>query len=325
MIRRFTLLPIVVTAMLASACSTNPAVSSNVTPISGQRTNALPVTTQGASVPGQGWLYVSETMPGGPVLVYKQKGQNQQPFESIMIPGQNPSPGDLFVDRSLNLYVAANSGAFVYVYPPGSLTPSVTLTGVGNSYVEAMAVGGNGTLYAAVRVNANPPYGFFVKYPVGHTAPTTIYTFPSPDVPLGIGIDSARNVYISFTQFQSGNINTQVLKFVGHSSRFSNLGIQNSGYSAPSGLAIDQNNNLLLVDNSGNVDVYPPGSTTPSQVISGVNALGGISLNRNNTKLWVAEGLSGNVLGVAYPSGTIFDTITAQSTEGVAASPEGER
>jgi len=327
MSRRFSLLLLVaVWAVQASACSTGSVVSSNPVPISAQRAKAMPVPTQGASVPGQGWLYASQsTTINGVLLVFKQKGQNQQPFESIVIPGQHSVPAYPFVDRALNLYVADFNGGPIYEYPPGSITPSVTFTGYPNSSVEAIVVGGDGTVYAAMLIDANPEYGLFVKYPAGQTTPTIIYSFPSPEVPLGIAIDSARNVYVSFSQFTSGG-DSEVLKFVGHSRKFSNLGIHNSGYTAPSGLAIDQQNNVLLVDNSGNVDVYPPGSSTPSQVFAGLNAYGGISLNRKNTKLWVAGGLLGNVLGVTYPAGTIFDTITVSPpTEGVAASPEGAR
>lgn len=330
MFGRFSILPIAVTAILASACSTNPAVSTSAAPGSTQRTSVTPITTQRSvakSTAGQGWLYVSDQHPStgvAGVFVYLQKGQNQQPFESFTIPGNFSVPAGLFVDRLLNLYVADNGGPNVYVYPPGNTTPSLTLTGAVNNYVEGIVVAGTGTVFAAVRVNANPPYGLFVKYKAGQTMPTTIYTFPSPDVPLGIAMDSKHNVYISFSQFMSGG-DTEVLKFVGHSSTFTNLGIHNPSLTAPGGLTIDLNDNLLLVDGSGNVDVYPPGSSTPSQTITGTNAYGGISLSGNDHKLWIAGGLLGNVLGVSYPTGTIFDTITSGHPAGIAASPEGTR
>jgi hypothetical protein len=330
MLSRFSLLPVAFAVVLASACSTSPAISTSAAPASMHRATVIPVTSQRASVDataGRGWLYISNSHPSSgnaAVFIYKQAGHNQQPFDNIVLPGNFTVPGCLFVDRLLNLYVCDNGGPSVYVYPAGGHTPSLTLTGAQNTYVEALVVDWRRTVYAAVRVNASPPYGLFVKYPVGHTTPTTIYTFPAPDVPLGMAIDSKHNVYISFSQFMSGP-DSQVLKFVGHSSKFTNLGIQNPSYTAPSGLAIDKQDNLLLVDGSGNVDVYPPGSSTPSQVFTGVNAYGGISFNANDTKLWVAGGILGGVLGVSYPTGTTFDTITSATALGVAASPEGAR
>jgi hypothetical protein len=266
-------------------------------------------------------IYVTDSFANA-VLVFSQKGNNQPAIGQIVLPGSD-RPGSLFVDPALNLYVSDNNFEYIYVFLPGSTTPRLKLIGAGNDN-DAVVVDKLGAVYVAARVGGNPPSGVVVRYEKGQTTPSKIiHTFPPNRVPAGIALDHAGNLYIAVEQWTRGG-DVQVLKFQGHSTQFTNVGIHNPGYTCNGCLTIDRNNDIVLGDNSGNVDVYPPGSTTPSHVLNGVNAYGGISLNYANTELWVANGIQKTVLGVSYPSGTILDTITSTiSTQAIAASPDG--
>jgi hypothetical protein len=316
-------------AMLVwSGCSgtgTGPAVSSAPASLGGALTgNAHRVAADRTSATGVGWispeakkrtalLYVADQSAGA-IEIYKQKGTNQQPIGAIT---QGVSGADgLFVDPNEKLYVCNFGNGTITVYPRAKTAPSETLTGAGSPI--DVVVAGNGTVYVA---NFNSgTNGTVLEYPKGHTTPSkTIVTFGSGSFPEGLALDSANNLYVAYNSSDG-----EVLEFGPGSPSGKNLGIH-VGYVG--GLTIDHSNDLLLDDqNLPGVDVFPPGSTTPSEQIKGFPLAFDIALNHKNTKLWVTAPFTPAVYEVSYPAGTIVDTITSlQSAFGVATSPDGSR
>ena len=263
---------------------------------------------------GRGLLYVADQSAAA-VEIYEQAGKNQQPIGSIT---QGISGVDgLFVDHKLNLYACNFGNGTVTVYPPGSTTPSETLTGAGSPKQVVVAL--NGTVYVS---NFNSgTNGTVLKYPKGHTTPSkTIVTFGTGSFPEGLAIDSAKNLYVAYNTNDG-----EVLEFSPGSPSGKNLGIH-VGYVG--GMTIDTSNDILLDDqNLPGVDVFPPGKTTPSKQYKMSGLAYSVALNKKNTRLWITNPFSPpSVNELTYPDGVIVDTITSlKSAFGVATSPEGSK
>jgi SMP-30/gluconolaconase/LRE-like protein len=314
--------------LLWSGCSgtgTGPAVSGAPASLDGALTgNGRWAPAEHASATGAGWmspeakkgknlLYVADQSAGA-IEIYKQKGSNQQPIGAIT---QGVSgPDGIFVDPHGKLYVCNFGNGTVTVYPRAKTAPSETLTGAG-SPIDVVAAA-DGTVYVA---NFNSgTNGTVLEYPKGDTTPSkTIVTFGSGSFPEGLALDSANHLYVAY------NVNDgEVLEFGPGSPSGKNLGIH-VGYVG--GLTIDHSNDLLLDDqNLPGVDVFPPGSTTPSQQIKGFKLAFDVALNHKNTTLWVTAPFTPAAYEVSYPAGTIVDTITSlESAFGVATSPDGSQ
>jgi hypothetical protein len=195
----------------------------------------------------------------------------------------------------------------VTVYARGTTTPYETLTEAGTP--GAVVVGSDGTVYVANRNNGYN--GSILVYPPNQTTPSgSLYVFTGGAYPISMALNSRKTVlYIGFDLPAGGN--GEVEKVQLRSKKATNLGIT---VGSAGGIAIDGNKNLLLVDELvPAVDVFPPGSTTPSQQITGFQGAAGVALNHDNTELWVAEGLNNKIDGVTYPAGAIVDTITVDT------------
>jgi hypothetical protein len=288
------------------------------------------VVTHGASLPaaghaaGAGWLspqakkaknllYAAD-QDAGAIEIYNQKGSSQQPIGKITT-GVSGADG-LFVDSHGKLYVCNFGNGTVTVYPRGKTSPSETLTGAGSPIDVVTAR--DGTVYVA---NFNSgTNGTVLEYAKGQTSPSkTIVTLGSGAYPEGLGLDSSNDLYVAYNL-----IDGEVLEFTPGSSNGKNLGIH---VGAAGGLTVDHHNDLLLVDQIlPGVDVYAPGTSTPSQQITGFAAAFDLALNHKNNELWVTAPFKPAVYGVSYPAGKIVDTITAlTSAFGVGTSPDGSQ
>jgi hypothetical protein len=115
----------------------------------------------------------------------------------------------------------------------------------------------------------------------------------------------------------------EVLEFAAGTTRARNLGIH---VGSTGGLVIDRSDDLVLADQGegtyfpAQVDVFPPGSSTPQTQIAGYAY--GIALNQDESQLWVAGAFQGYVAGLSYPSGQVLDVISPDGLAlGVATSP----
>jgi serine/threonine-protein kinase len=247
-------------------------------------------------------LLYAAVLNNNAVEIYRQKGQNQKPIGQIG--GLNEPYTGLFVDGARNLYVCNYGNGTVAVYARGKTAPFETLTQAGTP--GAVVVGSDGTVYVANRSNGYN--GSILVYPAKQTTPSgSLYTFTGGAYPISMALNSKKTIlYIGFDLAAGGNGEVESVQL--GSKKPTNLGIT---VGTAGGIAIDNKKNLLLVDGLvPAVDVFPPGSTTPSQQITGFQGAAGIALNHDNTELWVAEGLNNNIAGVTYPAGSIVDTIT---------------
>ncbi|MEO6991189.1 MAG: hypothetical protein ABI346_00345 [Candidatus Baltobacteraceae bacterium] len=278
-----------------------------------------------AARPGPGWLsaeaaagtallYVADQF-NQRVAIYSQFGKNPAPIGQIT--DAIGGPDGLFVDKKGTLYVCNFGTATVTEYPKGQTTHSKTLTGAGSP--KYVVVGVDGTVYVSnFNASAN---GQVLEYANGSTTPTT--TIPFQTYPAGLALDKLNRLYVAYNAPTVNDI--EVLRFLPGKTTGKNLGIHITGGSA-GGATIDSSGNLLI-DNQGlpGVEVFPPGATQPSQLITGFNLAYQIALNHRNNHLYISDPFAPSVNEVTYPGAKPINTITnsLSAAFGVATSPDG--
>jgi DNA-binding beta-propeller fold protein YncE len=145
---------------------------------------------------------------------------------------------------------------------------------------------------------------------------------------LTVALDAQNDLYVACADSNA------VFKFPPGSTQGTNLGLVLNG--EPHGMAFDSSGNLLVAvseaPNSGSVvDVFAPGTTTPSKQIAGTFQPFMIALDKNRRHLYVADFGSGNhdgaVFEFAYPSGKLVNKYTqggASAAYGVAVNPPAQ-
>jgi hypothetical protein len=252
----------------------------------------------------RGLLYAA-LLDDNAVDIFRQKGHDQQPIGQIG--GLNQPYTGLFADGARNVYVCNYGNGTVTVYAKGATVPFETLTKAGTP--DAVVVGSDGTVYVANRNNGYN--GKILVYSPNQTTPSgTLYSFTGGSYPISMALNSRKTVlYIGFDLPAGGNGEVEKVQLSSKTATNPGITVGTAG-----GIAIDNKKNLLLVDGLvPAVDVFPPGSTTPSQQITGFSGAEGIALNRDNTELWVAEGLYDTIARVTYPAGVTVDTITVDT------------
>ena len=311
---------------------------------------------QGIAVDSSGSIYVADPLAAS-VFVYPPLGSsagllNEAPTATIS--GSDTglvSPEDIALDSSRNIYVADESAASVFVYPPlgsntGLLNEAATATisgsdtGLNTPY--GIALDSSGNFYVADALAAS----VFVYPPLGsntgllNEAPTATISGINTGLsyPEGIALDSSSNIYVA------DNIANSVLVYPARSngdvapSSATISTIMTTGLGWPQGIALDSSGKLYVADDGpfgggpGSVFIYPAGSNAnaaPTATISGSNTglsyPQGIALDSSG-KIYVADesavsvfvysaGSKGNVAPTATISGSDTDL---ETPEGVA-------
>jgi sugar lactone lactonase YvrE len=254
---------------------------------------------------------------GGPgnnaVDAYPAGENNPKPLREIV--NGLSAPTGIAVDSAGNVYVCNNSGFgaspkgkgnywTVTVYKRGQKSPFESYTNGVWSPVD-VAVAADGTVYIANFSSA------VTVYPAGSLDPSLTLVGPSGQAPLGIAIDDAGNIYVSYV-FPSGG--GSIYKYAPSRTKGKNLGIAFSGGS-PHGLAFDSRGNLVVAVSKApspgsNIEVFTPGSVKPKRTITGVFQPFMLAFNKSGRNLFVADygngnGSGGGVLKLAYPSGKL--------------------
>lgn len=135
------------------------------------------------------------------------------------------------------------------------------------------------------------------------------FAIPLSGGAIGLALDSSNNLYVS-TYGSTG----RVLEFKPRSKVGKDLGIS-LGFAGR--LIVDRQGNIIVCDQAAPaVDVFPPGATQPSQQIKGpfVDPFA-LALNKNSSRLYVADGAGNDVYVYAYPglnpAGTINRGVTS--------------
>jgi hypothetical protein len=241
------------------------------------------------------------------VLIYPERGNDPAPIGTIT-DGVDGAYG-LFVDGRGDLYVANQST--ITAYRPGSVDPYIT-------YADAyrplyIVLDHAGELYAA---NQN---GSISEYAPRHTSPDRV--LPSHGVEAdGINVDAADNLYVAY---RKRNGEGSIEEFKPHAKRGRILGMV---LDQPQALQLDRAGNILVVETGTRecIDVFPPGTTTPSQIIRVTFGVNQIALRESENYIYLSNFFDRNVYVSRYPPVQFRSKIVTnqQYIEGVAVSNE---
>jgi hypothetical protein len=223
---------------------------------------------------------------GGQVLIFPESGFHRKQIGSIT-DGVSSAYG-LYVDGSQNLYVANSST--ISAYHPGSLSPYVVYKdSAGPMYIVKNHLG---WLYAA---NHD---GTVSEYLPGHTSPSRTLLTPGTEAD-GINVDDAGNVYVAYRD-QTGM--GSIKKFEANSRNGRILGMQ---LTQPQGLQLDHSGNILVVETGDKqvVDIFLPGSTSPSKVVQAADGVTQVVLREANENMYVSNFHNNSVYISPYPPG----------------------
>jgi hypothetical protein len=205
------------------------------------------------------------------------------------------SPQGMVTDPSGNLYVVdggASGASAIYMYTPGTHTPSKTFSDPGMFPVQD-AIGADGTLYVANMYTASFGPGNVVAYAPGATSPTKTYSDSNFDQVEGVAVDRRGDIFASYNVSPSSTGTVAV--FLRGSKKATETGIKvpPNGSSSEAGLvALDINANLLLGygADSGGVAVY---SSSPPYAQQGTFNLNGhtqgLAFDRDGKTLYSAD------------------------------------
>jgi hypothetical protein len=221
-------------------------------------------------------------------------------------------PEGLATDKNGYLYVSNLAGFTVTRYAPNSTTPSLTLTEPDGP--DGVAVTTNGY------VLAGDVDGGVDVYSPGATSPSRRLTNSAiSDEVLGVGADTHGDAYaagnVSASGYHPAIVEFQKLKGAGANLDLSDL-------SAPTGVLIDKNSNVVVSDYGGDeVLIYPAGSTSPSSTIS-VKTPDRSAVDKAENLIYVPQGIYDDVDVPDYPSGTRVTTVPVGGfTTGAALAP----
>jgi hypothetical protein len=157
------------------------------------------------------------------------------------------------------------------------------------------------------------------EYPPNSTVASNVCALPGNGE--GVALDSANNLYVAFNSATTGTGQVEMFAPGAGCIPTSNLGI-NVGFAG--GVAFDSSGNLLLEDQFVGVEVYPPGSTSPSQTFTGFVDPFALAFGVLQRRLYVADAGANSVTSLKYPAGTVANVIPGDPsglTLGVALDP----
>ena len=316
------LLAIAAETLASTACAPTVSTTAGLSPVRSAPadSDAIPKPSATALVPldlepkQRGWLrkkgnegsliYVAS---GGQVNIFPEYGFNQGQVGTIT-DGVLSAYG-LFVDGKRDLFVA-NAGT-ITAYHPGDLHPYFTY----NDSARPLYVvkDHSGRIYAS-----NQHGGGVSEYLPGQSG--AYRTLQTPGVEAdGLNLDDAGNLYVAYRD-QSGS--GSIEKFPAHSTNGVILGMQ---LDQPQGLQLDGAGNILVVETGSKqaVDIFPPGSQSPSQIVPAAYGVTQVVLRAAGENMYVSNFANENVYISHYPPGEFQLKIdTNEYTQGMALSNE---
>ncbi|HEY1682797.1 MAG TPA: hypothetical protein VGF98_14220 [Candidatus Tumulicola sp.] len=232
---------------------------------------------------------------GNRVMVYPENGSNPPAVGSIT--NHVANAWGLFVDGRRNLYVANNKS--ISAYHPRALTPFIVYSDPDRPMYVVLDHAGR--LYAA---NHN---GTVTEYPPHQTKPDRTLQTPGVEAD-GINLDTANNLYVAY---RGGSTSGSIEEFAPNSTQGRILGMQ---LVAPQGLQLDRAGNILVVETESKqvVDIFPPGSTSPSQVLSEDFGVEQIVLREGEDNMYISNWAYGSDVYIShYPPGEFQSKIDA--------------
>ena len=311
-------------ALTVAGCgSATEAVSPSGVPVIAQGAVGASDLVRGRPLPrNSGWM--TSSAKGTPLVFVSDEGLNAvQIYQRSHLDGAPVGqitdgidvPDGMCVDIHGNLVVTNAHGNSLTVYPPGEVHPSQTITS-GMATPVNVACGKDGALYV---VDLNGGSAYVNVFPPGGTTPSLTLTGPT-GLAAGIAVDRRNRVYVSYHdssghgwvyRYNKGSTKGTDLKLATHT---------------PAGLALDSKDNLIVADETlpAAIEVFPPGATQPSQVLT--NGIGNpflIALDRKQKRLFATDEYHVGVDIAAYPTLSFLMRMTQglQVPAGVAVTP----
>jgi hypothetical protein len=265
---------------------------------------------------------------------------NAPPFKQIgtvKYPTQNPAPSAAAVGTSGVVYVADLDSATVYAFGNGyrkaPTAEYVQSNPSGTAIPRALAVGDDGTLYVADALYTSSTFaGDVVRvYPSGTSQPFTLQGPPNAVSLAGVAVDPNNNVYIAAVAELPSNPTQKVVQVIQYAAGSPSGQIRNLSIPPHFGkaMAADAAGNLLIGDTNGSCGaayVFPPGQTTPSQIIgtacSSGATISGLALTARHT-VYLANSTGLQVQEYTYPRGKPLGVLFIQNAAEVIGIGEG--
>ena len=134
------------------------------------------------------------------------------------------------------------------------------------------------------------------EYPPHQTTPDVTFRIPGSQT-AGINLDAANNLYVGYND---GLGNDSIEKFAPNSQVGQVLGMK---LDSPQSLILDRSGNILVVETGDTqaIAVFPPGTTSPSQVIHVDVGVTQIVLRESEKYLYMSNYANGDVYVSRYP------------------------
>ena len=215
------------------------------------------------------------------------------PGTQSILNGTLKTPGQSAVDAASSVYVADAGVGGVQIYEKISSTPGIYTNGLVSP--TGVAVDGAGDMFVADSGN-----GSVIEVPISNIGP-----FPGGQTTLksGLGtnlqvaVDTEANVYVSDPN------NGRVVKL-------SNLGVTAApfgqtetditGFTAPSAIAVDANNNVYVADGSNLIEIAPNGTQTT--LLTSLGTVTGMSVDASGS-VYLAQ--AGGTVRIPNEGGTL--------------------
>ncbi|MFY9719233.1 MAG: hypothetical protein WAK16_06255 [Candidatus Cybelea sp.] len=239
---------------------------------------------------GQPLLYVGNGYGG--VDIFPLTGPNQKQVGSIT--NGIYSPWGLSLDANNSLYVANSRNGTVTVYAYGSSGPSMTYSKGVHDPLYALA-DSTGHVFVSGRDPGRHNRGHVFEYNAGNNVPIAHARLGSEDD--GMAEDGSGNLYVAFRRTGA---NSFIAEF---GPGLTNKHILGMRIDQPQGLLVDSAGNLVVVESANdNIEVFPPGATTPSVTLTlnGIGNLAELAMQNSETTLWVSSE-EGYVYSMPYP------------------------
>jgi len=231
-------------------------------------------------------------------------------------------PDGLAFDAQKNLSVANYAGATVTQYAPGQTQPSFTYSAGLSDPIRTLPPCWKWYIPCPPwpRWPSLPypgpciPCLFVVDYNGGNDGFVDVYGPGSNSIyyqyaimgaPEGADADSNGNLFVSYNDpnTQTGGVE----EFPAGKPPGEDTGIR---LAFAGDLIVDKSNNLIVADQiNGTVNVYQPGTTTPSRQFGGFTDPFHLALGKKGQELLVADPAAGNVQVLTYPTGKVRATL----------------
>jgi hypothetical protein len=271
-----------------------------------------------ASDSSEGLLYVADTYLNE-VVIYKQKGRNQQPIGKLT--EDLTFPNGLWVDTHGNLWVANTNteyGSTIVRFRRGATKPNLVLSDP-DWQAYSVWVADDGAVYVV-----NAPYsGYFeiVEYPPHQQSPQPIGDSNLSLISAVVG-DVKGDLFAAGLSVSGPGEIDELRK---GSKQWTNTGIT---LYEPGDLGFDAAGNFVISDiGSDVIETFAPGQTKPSNTIECTAQCTSFAFNHRGHHLWVDEfnDENGTVDEFTYPAGKLIQSLgqpNGSSPDSVAAGPD---